>query len=224
VRAARRYRTQSGQLATELNLNGNTPDWGGADWIWNAPYPLNPVTGEVVDFSDTFTVPAGFPIIGGSLMITGDNAYEAKVNGGTVGQAQLGNGFPGTLRETVVPGAPQTGDWGVASQGWQSVETYPLSGLTVGANTLAITAANEYLNNGTTFSGPDFYLNAWDPSGGSIIADSDGNDRCINPAGLIYKLSVQSATSSATGWGSGIAFQGGSWATYINQTLTTITP
>jgi hypothetical protein len=212
---------------SNAKLPGNvTPNWGGADWIWNEAYPSYPknVTGEVVDFSDAFTIPAGLPIIDGSLMITGDNAYRAAVNGGTSVQAQLGPGFPVSLMENVGTG-PQDGQWGVASQGWQSVETHTLGGLKVGANTLAITAANEYLSNGTDPAGPlaDSYLDAWDPSGGNIVADQDGNDRCINPAGLIYKLSVERATGSgATGWGGGtgsFTFAGGNWATYLHPTL-----
>ena len=196
-------------------LGGATPNWGSADWIWTTPYPLTPVSGEVATFSDGFTVPAGFQL-GGTLTITADNAYSATLNSTLLGRSiSLGPGFPGTLRENIGSG-PQVGDWGVASQGWQLVNQYPLTGLVAGANTLHVTAANEYM------SPDDSYLN-WDAGAqsylGSISIDPDGATQCINPAGLIYKLEAGTYTHSETAWGDGLPFAGANWAMYIPVTL-----
>lgn len=192
-------------------LGGSTPNWGSADWIWTTPYPLTPVAGEVATFSDGFTVPAGFQL-GGTLTITADNAYSATLNSTLLGHSiSLGPGFPGTLMENA-----QVGSWGVASQGWQLVNQYPLSGLKAGANTLNVTAANEYMYP------DDSYLN-WDNGAqtylGSISIDPDGATQCINPAGLIYKLEAGTYTHSETAWGAGTGFAGANWATYFTVQL-----
>jgi hypothetical protein len=194
----------------------------GADWIWPTLNPRDPITGEYADFTETFSI-SGLPV-SGSLLITADNGYKASVNGGSVGSAQLGPGFPSTLLETVVPGAPQTGDWGVASQGWQTVETWPVSGLKTGSNSLVVTAADEYMWNDGGYLGADFYDAGYDPVGGPITPDpapgvgsADGSlctNPGYNPGGVIYKLSVSQYTTSATSWGGNTAFNGGSWATY----------
>ena len=91
------------------------------------------------------TIP-GLPT-GGSLVITADNGFTASLNATPVGTAELGPGFPGTLKEFLggIYTLPKAGDWGVSSQGWQSVETYPLAGLVEGTNTLEIVAGNEYM-------------------------------------------------------------------------------
>jgi hypothetical protein len=194
-------------------LNGAAPDWGTADWIWNAPYPANPVTGEVVNFTDAFTIPAGWQL-GGNLIITADNAFRATLTGVTLGDSiSLGPNFPTTLEENA-----KVGDWGVASQGWQLVNQYSLAGLTAGAKTLAITAANEYMY-------PDDSYQTWNagpPQGynAATAIDPNGADRCINPAGLIYKLTAGTYTHEETAWADGGGdFEGANWATFINYTL-----
>jgi len=192
-------------------LGGATPNWGSADWIWTTPYPLTPVAGEVATFSDGFTLPAGFQL-GGTLTITADNAYSATLNSTLLGHSiSLGPGFPGTLMENA-----QVGSWGVASQGWQLVNQYPLTGLVAGANTLHVTAANEYMYP------DDSYLN-WDSGAqtylGSISIDPDGATQCINPAGLIYNLTAGTYTHSETAWAAGTGFAGANWATYFTVPL-----
>ena len=195
----------------------------GADWIWDALNPKHPIEGDVVSFTETFDVGlvTGTP----TLMITADNGYTVGLNGSFVGNAQLGPGFPTTLKEEVIPGAPQTGDWGVASQGWQTVETYNVN-LTSGQNTLAVTAANEYMWNQSGYLGPDWYLAGYNPVGGARTPDpapgigmpNDGS-QCFNPgynpAGLIYKLSYSHYTTSNTAWGYGTRFTDSAWGSYF---------
>lgn len=198
-----------------------------ADWIWNTANPENPILGDVVKFQETFSVP-GLPV-GGTLYVTADNAYKAMLNSTDVGSAQLGPGFSGTLKETLVTPPPQQGDWGVASQGWQSVETYPLSGLVSGENSLMITAANEYMWNDIGYSGPDYYYGSFDPSGGSVNPDpfpgtgiggtTEGDGYCRNPAGLIFKATVNYYARSETAWGDGPGFSGKNWAMYFEYTV-----
>lgn len=196
----------------------------GADWIWATPNPIEPILGDIVDFQQGFTVPSGFQL-GGTLTITADNAYSAMLNSTTLGHSiSMGPGFPGTLREDVGSG-PQQGDWGVASQGWQHVDTYTLSGLSAGSNTLKVTAADEYMNagddylgwGGTTYNStvyPDPTPGTGLPADGSVCFDPG-----YNPAGLIYSLSVGTYTHSDTAWGGTNGFSGANWATYMEFTL-----
>jgi len=183
-----------------------------ADWIWNTLDPVNPINGDVVKFQETFDIP-GLPV-GGLLLITADNGYAAKLNGVDIGQAQLGPGFPGTLKE-MVNGTPQTGDWGVASQGWQTVEDYLLTTLVSGENSLVITAANEYMNS------DDSYLPNYDPSGGTPLQDpipgnGPGVEPCLNPGAVIYKAGVNYYERSETAWADGDQFnEKKSWAMYF---------
>jgi hypothetical protein len=196
----------------------------GAHWIWNTLNPEHPIEGDVVTFTKTFTVP-GLPN-GGTLNITADNGYNATLNGVPLGQAQLGPGFPATLKETTDT-TPQAGNWGVASQGWQSVEPYSLVELVSGANTLVITAANEYMWNTTDqYLGKDYYYGSWDPSGGSVNQDPFpgyglGVDNiCRNPGGLIFKATMDYYASGETAWGAGTRFtEDKNWATYFRYTV-----
>jgi hypothetical protein len=188
-----------------------------ADWIWNTPGPVQPITGDVVKFQEKFTIP-GYPMIG-FLFITADNGFEAVLNGERVGSRQIGPGFPDTLREQVgTDTLPQTGDWGVAANGWQSVGDYSLTGLVIGENTLDITAANEYMWNDGGYSGADFHYDIWDPT--VIIADpdpGDGIEICNNPAGLIYRAFIRyrAVDRQETAWADGDPFWGKNWATYF---------
>jgi hypothetical protein len=205
--------------AAAFNIFNASPT---ADWIWNSLNPENPIWGDVVTFEEPFDVP-GLPITG-TLYITADNGYSIMLNDTLIGQAQLGPGFPDTLMETV-DALPQQGDWGVASQGWQSVEAYLLNGLMSGDNTLAITAANEYMWNDGGYWGPDYYYGSYDPAGPPVNPDPfpgtgiDGDGICRNPAGLIFKASVDYYTRSETGWGAGMDFPGKNWATYLDYLI-----
>jgi len=200
----------------------------GAHWIWNTLNPEHPIDGDVVTFNKTFDVP-GLPN-GGTLQITADNGYTASLNGFLLGSAQLGPGFPTTLKETTDT-TPQVGSWGVASQGWQSVESYSLLDLVSGTNTLLITAANEYMWNTTDqYLGKDYYYGSYDPSGPPVNADpfpGDGlgiDNICRNPGGLIFKATIDYYADGETAWGCDnvldpdtncIDFDGRNWATYF---------
>jgi hypothetical protein len=107
---------------------------GGADWIWETYRTVHPITGDIVYFEKTFSVP-GVPT-GGTLYITCDNGYEVSLNGSPVGSAQLYLDWENSnlYQENV--------DY----NGWQSVETWGVSSLLVsGNNVLTIKAANEYM-------------------------------------------------------------------------------
>lgn len=191
----------------------------GADWIWNTPDPENPIDGDVVTFQEIISTPSGATPFGGNIMITADNGYRVLLNGDTQGEKQLGPGFPGTLKEDVnYPGNPQQGDWGVASQGWQTIETWPLTAFLSGDNTLTIVAANEFMH-----AGQDDYLSNYDPSAGPISQDPTPDaTHCYNPGGLIFKTTVEYYSDTTTAWGDamdGTPFGGNSWATYIEYDI-----
>ncbi len=145
------YNTDPSYWDTSLTGHSFTSD---ADWIWSSFRTAHPVSGDVVDFRQQFTVP-GTPS-DGDLWITVDNGYEVYLNGTFLGSAQVHN-YQGvdwqdsSLRES----------W-VNSHGWESVEHYDVSPYLVsGVNTLIIEAANEYMGpndpgqvNGTTSTNP----------------------------------------------------------------------
>jgi hypothetical protein len=192
----------------------------GAHWIWNTLNPEHPIEGDVVTFQKAFSVPG--PPNGGTLYITADNGYKVTLNGVLLGSAQLGPGFPTTLKETTDT-TPQAGNWGVASQGWQSVESYSLTELVSGENILVFIAANEYMWNTTDqYQGKDYYYGSWDPSGGSTNADpfpgyGIGVDNiCRNPGALIFKATLDYYASGETAWGAGTRFtEDKNWATWF---------
>ncbi|MDW7712650.1 MAG: hypothetical protein SCH98_19465 [Deferrisomatales bacterium] len=196
----------------------------GARWIWNADHPDNPRDGDVVTFEETFDVP-GLPF-GASLLITADNAFVASLNDSFVGQSvSIGPGFDDSLQEQE-NGTPQAGDdWGVASQGWQKVESFPLGGIVSGENTLTVVAANEYMMSDDRQFGWNNTAKAYtgaitnDPTPGA----SPGEYPCYNPAGLIFKASIDYYARSETAWGAaeegGMSFPGSNWATYFVYTV-----
>lgn len=198
----------------------------GADWIWDAAHPLNPRGGDYVTFQPTFDVPG--LVTNSSLRIAADNAFTVDLNGAFVGKSvTLGPDFPLTLRETPQGTlTPQQRPWGVASQGWNKVETFVLP-VVSGSNTLEITAANEYMCGITdTLScadGPDRYF-GWnnttmtfttqifnDPTPGN----GPGVHPCFNPGAVIFAASIDYYARSETGWGSGTGFPGSNWAMYF---------
>jgi hypothetical protein len=199
----------------------------GADWIWNAPHPLNPRAGDVVTFQPTFIVPPGL-VTSSSLRIAADNAFTVDLNGAFVGKSvTLGPDFPATLRETPqgLATPPQVRPWGVASQGWDKVETFVLP-VVSGSNTLKITAANEYMCNASASNcatGADRYF-GWNSTTKTFTTainndpmpgDGPGISPCYNPGGVIFAASIDYYARSETGWGSGTAFPGSNWATYF---------
>ncbi len=132
------------------------PGWGvsynftpsGAQLIWESNTPQNPVSGDVVDFEKTFTIP-GTPV-SGTLYITCDNGYEAYING---------NGYPAG-HPNAISAQLGSGWWSsdltegfVNSDGWGSVESWDITAfLQSGINIFEIGAANEQEEGGTTGS------------------------------------------------------------------------
>jgi len=174
------------------------------------------VAGEVVNFSAPFTIP-GLPI-GGTLTITADNAYSAALNGAPIGSSiSAGPAFAAVLKENVGSGN-QVGNWGVASQGWQLVNQWPLTGLAKGANALSVKAANEYLYPDDSYLSWNAGAQAYVPASNNI--DPDGATACINPAGLIFKTDVSYYARSETAWGEGSGFPGKNWSMYFSITPT----
>jgi len=118
-----------------------------ADWIWESYRTVNPVSGDVVDFTKTFEIP-GLYLVDASveMHVTCDNGYEFLVNGVSQGSAQLGAGWRSSdLTESYV-----------TSDGWQSVESYSgfAGNLKLGTNTLLFQTANEQMSGGTQDSNP----------------------------------------------------------------------
>ena len=134
---------------------GNFFTGTGADWIWENYRAVNNEEGDIVYFKKTFNIPGG--PTSGTLYITCDNGYEVYLNGALVGSAQLGASWEtSNLTETYVN-----------HSGWESVESYDVSGLLVpGTNVLLIKAANEY------------------------IGPLDDQSLGPNPAGLIFKMDI----------------------------------
>ena len=201
----------------------------GANWIWNTKGTMIPdgreITGQVVTFTQSLDVP-GLPVGPATLSITADNAYRAYLNGTELGQARVGPGFPTTLMEAPT-GTPQTGTWGVASQGWQQVGTYHFTPV-MGQNTLKVQAANEYMSGGTTYNGTSFkadHYYGWTGSGynTTVIRDPTPNvtgNYCPNPGGVIFMATASYYAQSETAWGAGTGFPGKNWATYFTFTFT----
>jgi hypothetical protein len=76
------------------------------------------------------------------------------------------------------------------------------------------------------YDGKDYYYGSYDPSGGSVNADDfpggglgvDGI--CRNPAGLIFKATVNYYVDGETAWGYGDRFtEDKNWATFFNYTV-----
>jgi hypothetical protein len=195
-----------------------------ADWIWERNLmevngvvinqSVNPVHGDRVEFMQPFNIPG--PFASGMLYASCDNGYEAYVN-------------------TTTPGAPLiqgqvAGDWWnsnlyepyVNTNGWQSVESAPLTGLVQGPNFLFFRTANEYMDSDDEFN------NLPGNSPVSMIGIDPGfkflPDAYINPAGLIFQADISYYNHDETAWaaqgpGSGAnQFPGKNWATYITYT------
>ena len=137
-----------------------------AQWIWETfrtddPGDDAPVTGWVVRFERTFTIPCSPS--GATLDMTVDNGYTVWINGNLVGCAQVDSGEtdPCIGWET----SDLTEDY-VHTSNWMTVEHYTINStdLVTGENVLVILTANEQMDGGT--------------------ADN-------NPAGLIYWLEVE---------------------------------
>ena len=106
----------------------------GAQWIWESERTQNPVSGDIVDFERTLTIP-GSPV-SGTIYITCDNGYEVYLNDQLVGSAQLGSNWrTSDLTESYV-----------SSSGWESVESWDITAfIQYGLNSFEIGTANEYM-------------------------------------------------------------------------------
>jgi hypothetical protein len=110
-----------------------------AKWIWESYQVKDPLKGDIVDFTRSFTLD-GTPV-SGTLWITADDGYEVSLNGGFVGNHGLLSGWRAAasdLKLAYVPG----------HNIWRSVGKYDLmttGKLQQGTNTLVIQTANRYM-------------------------------------------------------------------------------
>lgn len=168
-----------------------------ADWIWESYRTVNPICGDVVDFTKTFEIP-GLYLVWSSveMHVTCDNGYEFLVNGESQGSAQLSAGWETSdLTQSFVN-----------TDTWQSVELYSgfAGDLTIGTNTLLFKAANEYM--------------------GTLDGQEAGTEDS-NPAGLIYEGCVCYTVidKEDTAWGFGTRFVvKGNWGTYFTYPVQSV--
>jgi len=178
---------------------------GDSQWIWKTDPVADPVNGEIVEFSKSFTIP-GISLVetSGDMFVTCDNGYELKVNNAFIGRAQLEDTFRTSARtndivwwyDSVTP--PYS--CGGGPYGWQTVEKWDISGpLTVGTNTLQLTGVNEA---DTANECPD---------GEGTIA--------TNPAGCRFwadDICYTVVDQEETAWGEGNRFNTkGNWGMYF---------
>ena len=155
-------------------------------WIWrtaltnpNDEYATVPLGGWF--FRRVFTIP-GSPIAG-DIEINADNAFTLEINGTFIG----GDG-------TMSKDGPDT-------QQWKSPETYGLTNLDSGENTILICALN-------------YHDSTHNPGGTYPYGDGT-----MNPAGLIFELEITSVREESA-WGEGAEIrEGKEWAMYFNYTI-----
>lgn len=210
-----------------------------ADWIWEENLMevdgvvinqvVNPVHGDRVEFTDTFDLPPA-DSYSGTLYVSCDNAYEAYVNTTTPGNPLLWGQLGNVPNDPPYPEGPYPGpgwwtsdlyETSVNTDGWQSVESAPLTGLSQGPNYLFFRAANEYM-------APDDQFNP--TAGNARIIDVYPEPYAfvpsayINPAGIIWQAEINyynEPDRDETAWGAqgpgpgGNPFPGKNWATYI---------
>lgn len=178
------------------NLTMDLPG-DGAQWIWNSFRTLQPVTGEIVDFTQGFNI-VGTPT-GGMLCITADNGFEARVNGTFVGDST--NLAPGWATSDLTEAFVNTGA-GVSS--WATVRTFDIGGnLLTGANMLAVKGVNEQMDGGTVDSNP----------AGVIYK------LCVTSRETV----VDQTARQESAWGGTNPLPGANWAKYISYTPSTAT-
>lgn len=203
-----------------------------ADWIWEQNLmtvdgsvinqAVNPINGDRVEFRQNFTLPG--PFVSGTLYASSDNAYEAYVNTTTPG-APLISGQTGATVTYPNWWISNLYEGSVNANGWQSVESAPLTGLVQGANFLFFRAGNEHMNaddspNNLPGNTP---VSALNPQPSQVFVPG----AYINPAGLIFQANITYSTGGGgneTAWGAqgpgpgGNPFPGRNWATYITYT------
>ena len=201
-----------------------------ADWIWERNLmtvngsvinqAVNPINGDRVEFRQNFNIPG--PFVSGTLYASSDNAYEAYVNTTTPG-APLISGQTGATGTYPNWWTSNLYEASVNANGWQSVESAPLTGLSQGANFLFFRAGNEHMN------ADDAPNNLPGNTASSVLGGPYVfvPDAYINPAGLIFQADITYSTGGGgteTAWGAqgpgpgANAFPGRNWATYIMYT------
>ena len=148
----------------------------GATWIWDSYYVQDPLNGETVEFTRSFNIDG--TVTSATIDVASDNTYAISVNGVSVGSSADLNNFQSATQDS-----------------------YPVTNLVSGTNSLAITAGNA----------------AWPTT-----------DPEANPAGLLYRLIVNYdkpvyatvcedvVVASESAWGAGERFTPkGNWATYF---------
>ena len=180
-----------------------------AQWIWPTAVIQQPVTGEIVEFSKTFTIPATAIVTSADMYVTCDNGYELNVNNAPIASAQLAPTFrtaPALTNDIVWwydGGVPQI--CGGGPYGWQTVEKWDISGaLQTGINTLQLTGVNEANTpDECPFTTGDATTN---PAGCKFSSADDG---------ICYNVVDQKETA----WGAGSPFLGRNWATYFTYKI-----
>ena len=169
------------------------PLWQDASWIWESYRVINPVAGDIVEFSHEFEI-EGNPL-SGMLYITADNGFEAACNTNLVGDStNLGAGWrTSDLTEPFVSTAA-----GISS--WSTVRSFDVAPyLATGTNELAVTGVNEQQTGGTVDSNP-----------GGVIYKLCGTSE-------VEILDRESAEETA--WGGDKGFRGKNWATYLEYVI-----
>ncbi len=178
-----------------------------AKWIWKTAQVTDPVNGEIVEFSKTFTIP-GIYILekSGNIYVTCDNGYELKVNNVYIGKAQLAENFrtaPSLTNDIVwwYDSVTPPYSCGGGPYGWQTVEKWDISGpLAIGTNTLQLTGVNE-ADTATECPGGEGTCNS-NPAGCKFSVDG----------GICYTV----VDKEETAWGEGPRFNTkGSWGMYV---------
>lgn len=156
------------------------PSWAdiaGATWVWRTEY--TDVAWEYDNvpeggwyFKKEFTIP-GEPV-SGEIAINADNTYSLSLNGVYVGKE-------GSMDKI----GPDNLEWG-------TIDTFPLTNLNSGPNTIEVRALNFFRTGSST----------------------------SNPAGLAFNAEVcyQDIVAEETAWGDGSDFPGKNWAMYFNYT------
>lgn len=117
-------------------VHDSWPTITGATWISSAYYTEQPGPDSWRLFSDVIELPSCASNILGNISITSDNAEEVYLNGALIGS-------DGEVQGTAID-----------NQEWNSVLTYPLTGLQAGANALQIIVRNYAQSGGTAQSNP----------------------------------------------------------------------
>jgi hypothetical protein len=183
----------------------------GADWLWETFRSADPLEGTVIQANIVINVPVATT---GTFRITCDNGYRIDLNGTKIAGGDGAVSAYGTqLSDAFAAIGGLNGTAGVNlknpnvnSDGWQSVEAYPVS-LLAGANTFTLYAANEFEK-----LGQDSFLGF--PTGPAARSPGPDINGTIdnNPAGCIFGLAANAVPGGGEGeetaWGAPQGFTG----------------